>query len=62
MKPQKKSRAPREGTAFRDACLVGIVSSNSENLPRRQADYLTARFRLDGARARLVAELAWGRA
>jgi hypothetical protein len=34
---------------------------NTEALPEVQASYLAARFGLDGTRARVVAELAWGR-
>jgi len=33
---------------------------NTRPLPEVQTDYLAARFRLDGVRARVVAELLWG--
>ncbi len=34
--------------------------TSTENLPDLQAAFVAARFRLDGVRARLTAELAWG--
>jgi len=55
--------APRER-----AGLVGVHASpacntaNNAPLSSFQADFIAARFGLDGVRARVVAELAWGRA
>ena len=37
------------------------VSEHSAPLPAFQADFIAARFGLDAVRARLTAELAWGR-
>jgi len=58
---QRKMRAARaNGTALGIAKLASFNPDNTENLPEVQACFLAARFRLDGVRARLTAELAWG--
>ncbi len=60
---QKKSKpAPLvTGTGLEWISSPASVRDNSETLPHHQAEYLTARFRLDATRARVVAELAFGR-
>lgn len=46
---------------------LGMLSTTERSpeitasLPRFQAEFVAARFRLDGPRARLTAELCWGR-
>jgi len=57
----KKNPTSREGRAFWSACLVGRAPDNSEEQHFVQQRYLRVRFRLDGVRARLTAELAFGR-
>lgn len=44
------------------AVAASDTRDNSAPLPQIQASYLAARFGLDRARAKLTAELAWGRA
>jgi len=56
-----KNPTSREGRVFQNACLVGRVLDNSEEQHFVQQRYLRVRFRLDGVRARLTAELAFGR-
>jgi len=55
-----KNPASREGRVFQNACLVGRALDNSEEQHFVQQRYLRVRFGLDGVRARVVAELAWG--
>ncbi len=59
---QKRSKpAPlATGTGSRTAKLSGFGPDSTNSLPEVQACFLVARFGLDGARARVVAELAWG--
>ncbi len=60
---EKKMRAART-----NGLALGITKPTNFNpdctkpLGEFQADFITARFHLDGVRARVVAELAWGRA
>ncbi len=42
--------------------VVLNTRTSTENLAAVQAAFVAARFGLDGVRARLTAELAWGRA
>jgi len=42
------------------AKLASFSADNNRPLPEVQACFLTARFRLDATRARVVAELVWG--
>jgi hypothetical protein len=62
---QKRSKpAPlATGTGLGNGICSAALSrsDNSENLRRFQADFVAARYRLDAARARVVADLAWGR-
>ncbi len=41
--------------------VAAFVPDNTQTIPSVQAYYLAARFGLDATRARVVAELAWGR-
>lgn len=41
--------------------LAASDRDNSKALPEVQSAFLVARFGLDGTRARLTAELVWGR-
>ncbi len=40
---------------------AALVPNNSKPLAEVQSAFLAARYGLDGIRARVVAELAWGR-
>ena len=42
--------------------LAASDRTNTANLSEVQSAFLAARYGLDGIRARVVAELAWGRA
>ncbi len=61
---QKRSRpAPlAAGTGLGWISSPASTRDNSKNLPQFQADFVAARFGLDGVRAKLTAELAWWRA
>jgi len=60
---QKRSKPARgNGTGLGITNLTSFNPDNTENLSEVQAAFLAARFRLDGVRARVVAELAWWRA
>ncbi len=48
------------GTGLGITKLSSFDPDNTQTVPSVQACYLAARFGLDGARARVVAELAWG--
>lgn len=48
-------------TASGTANLARFVPDNTSNLGEVQSAFIAARFRLDAPRARVVAELAWGR-
>jgi len=48
------------GTGSRTAKLSGFGPDYTKPLPEFQATFVAARFGLDGTRARVVAELAWG--
>lgn len=41
---------------------AALDPNNSKPLPEFQGAFIAARYGLDGTRARVVAELAWGRA
>ena len=57
-----KAAAHHKRTALGMQKLASTCSpEDSRPLPEIQTDFLAARFGLDGARARVVAELAWGR-
>ena len=58
-KTTKPACGDRTGSGI--AKLASFIPENSKPLPDVQTDYLSARFGLDAARARVVAELAWGR-
>ena len=62
---QKRSKpAPlATGTGLGIGSCSAALSRTEDNasLPAFQATFVAARFRLDTARARLTAELAWGR-
>lgn len=58
---QKKMRAARaNGTALGITKPASFGPDCTKPLPEVQACFLAARFGLDGTRARVVAELAWG--
>lgn len=61
---QKRSKpAPlATGTGLGIAKFTSYNPDNTRPLPEVQTDYVAARYGLDGVRARLTAELAWGRA
>ena len=62
---KKVDRQPsREGLATPNVISLAARDTRliSETLPAVQAAFLASRFGLDGNRARLTAELAWGRA
>jgi len=61
---RERSRpAPRERAGLLDAQSSAARDvPNSAPLPAFQADFLAARFGLDGVHARVVAELAFGEA
>ncbi len=58
---QKRSKPARgNGTGLGIAKFTSYNPDNTRPLPEVQASFLAARFSLDAARARVVAELAWG--
>ena len=61
---QKRSKPARvNGTGSGNVISLAArdTRTNTETLSEVQASFLAARFGLDGTRARVVAELAWGR-
>ncbi len=60
MSKTKLRPARGNGTGLGITKLTSFNPDNTENLSEVQAAFLAARFRLDGVRARVVAELAWG--
>ncbi len=61
---QKRSRpAPlATGTGLEWISSPASVRDNSKPITEFQAAFVATRYGLDGSRARVVAELAWGRA
>jgi len=60
---QKRLRGqPLATVAPRSVYSSAVLNTrtSTESLAAVQAEYLAARFGLDGVRARVVAELAWG--
>lgn len=62
------SRKASRGTPLATVAPRNVISSvardtriSTLDLVEAQASYIAARFGLDGVRARLTAELAWGR-
>ncbi len=62
MAPKRPKPARGNGTGSGWNSLAASDRNNSKPLPEVQSDFLAARFGLDAARARVVAELCWGRA
>ncbi len=57
----KRSKPARgNGTGLGITKITSFGPDCTKPLPEVQACFLAARFRLDGVRARVVAELAWG--
>ena len=61
-KSTKPARVNGTGSGIVISLAARDTRLNSETLPEVQASYIAARYGLDGNRARLTAELAWGRA
>lgn len=61
MAPKRSKPARGNGTGLGIEKLASFDPEDIRPLPEVQTDYLTARFRLDATRARVVAELVWGR-
>lgn len=59
---QKRLKPAPAGTGLGWNSLAASNRDNNENLPTLQEKWLVARFGLEATRARLVAEIAWGRA
>ena len=59
---QKRAKPARKGTGSGIGKAVAAISDriSTLDLAEAQASYIAARFGLDGTRARVVAELAWG--
>jgi len=62
MAPKRSKPARWNGTGLGIEKLASFNPENIRPFPEVQSDFLAARFGLDGARARLMAELAWRRA
>ncbi len=58
MRPAPLAKVAGPGIA---KLTIARSPEDSAPLPTFQASFLAARFGLDGLRARVVAELAWGR-
>ncbi len=61
---QKRLRGQPLATVAPRSVYSSVVlntRTSTETLAAVQAAYVAARFRLDGTRARVVAELVWGR-
>ena len=58
-KRSKPARANGTGSGIAKA-VEAFIPDNSKPLPEFQASFVAARYGLDGVRARVVAELAWG--
>ena len=60
--PRKTTKPARMGTGSGDVISLQARDDRifTPDLSKAQASYIAARYGLDGIRARVVAELAWG--
>jgi len=61
MAPKRSKPARGNGTGLGIGKLASFNPDNTENLSELQAAFLAARFGIDATRAKLMAELVWGR-